>query len=129
VHLGLARLARGSSQRQGIRTENSTLLAPVRRLEGHTNGITRLIATADGRQLISASLDNSVRVWDLDGPTSGTTEVLLDSDSRRSEFKRTKKEEVLKQPGFPVETHFTHRTRKPEKPLSGIGTSPLQFLS
>src|SRR5688572_4617057 len=34
--------------------------APSRRLEGHTNGVTQLRATRDGKLLISASLDHSV---------------------------------------------------------------------
>jgi hypothetical protein len=31
---------------------------PVRRLEGHTNGVTRLIYDDKGRQLVSASLEH-----------------------------------------------------------------------
>jgi U3 small nucleolar RNA-associated protein 21 len=37
----------------------------VRRLHGHTSVITDLTFTADGRWLVSASGDSSLRVWDL----------------------------------------------------------------
>src|SRR6476659_4272409 len=36
---------------------------PVCRLDGHTNEVTRLAATSDGKLLVSASLDRTVRVW------------------------------------------------------------------
>src|SRR5436190_23916637 len=40
---------------------------PVRRLAGHTNTINRLLATPDGRWLISASNDRTGRYWGLEG--------------------------------------------------------------
>lgn len=36
--------------------------AAARRLDGHTNGVTQLRATRDGKLLISASLDHGVRL-------------------------------------------------------------------
>src|SRR5438477_12947119 len=36
---------------------------PTRKLEGHTNGINRLVATDDGTLLVSVSHDKSVRLW------------------------------------------------------------------
>jgi WD40 repeat protein len=33
--------------------------------EGHTEGVTRAIFTPDGRQILSGSLDKSVRLWDV----------------------------------------------------------------
>ena len=38
---------------------------PARRLDGHTNVISKLLATSDGRWLISASYDHTIRYWDL----------------------------------------------------------------
>src|SRR5262245_50901168 len=56
--------------------------APVRRLDGHTNEVTRLVATPDGKTLISASYDHTIRYWDLEAPASGSTEVILDARNR-----------------------------------------------
>src|SRR5438045_4114921 len=41
-------------------------VAPVRRLDGHQNEISRLCATPDGKLLVSASFDRTVRVWPTD---------------------------------------------------------------
>ncbi|MFM9960224.1 MAG: WD40 repeat domain-containing protein [Planctomycetaceae bacterium] len=86
----------------------SKTLWPVRRLDGHTNGVTRLVATPDGT-LISASLDHSIRLWDWNAAVSGQAEVVMDREARQAEFKKTRKEEVLKRPGVYVETQLaTH---------------------
>jgi WD40 repeat protein len=79
-------------------------LAPIRRLDGHTNGISRLCATRDGQLLISASLDHSVRLWKMDAPATGKADAVLDIEQRQSKFKREKKEEILNAPGVQVET-------------------------
>lgn len=78
--------------------------APARRLEGHTNGVTRLVATKDGKQLISASLDHTLRIWHPDGPAAGKAEAVLNLDERQRIAKRDRKPEVLSAPGVPVET-------------------------
>jgi WD40 repeat protein len=85
-----------SARRPGV-------LAPSRRLVGHTSGVTRLAATSDGKLLVSASLDRSVRVWETEAPATGTGEAVLDGDFREAEAKRTKKNDPLEQPGVPVE--------------------------
>jgi WD40 repeat protein len=64
--------------------------APVRRLDGHTNTVARLLATPDGRWLISASYDHSVRIWDMSAPTKGTATVVLDANARATAKKRGK---------------------------------------
>lgn len=80
---------------------------PTRQLAGHTNGVTRLCATADGRTLISASLDHTVRLWPTDAAASGTAEVVLDGDAREAEAKRTRKDDALNRPGVTVEVQDT----------------------
>jgi WD40 repeat protein len=84
-------------------TAETKTVSPVRRLDGHTNGITRLVTTPEGT-LVSASLDRSIRLWDLNAPASGQAEVVMDIEARQAEFKKTKKDDVLKRPGVTVET-------------------------
>jgi WD40 repeat protein len=55
--------------------------APLRRLDGHTNTVNRLVATPDGRWLISASNDHTVRYWDLQGTAAGTEPVVLNAQA------------------------------------------------
>jgi WD40 repeat protein len=55
---------------------------PVRRLDGHTNVISRLAATADGRWLLSASYDHTIRIWDVNAPATGSAVVPLNSRKR-----------------------------------------------
>src|SRR5262249_1828806 len=64
--------------------------APVRRLDGHTNGITALAASPDGRRLYSSSYDRTVRVWDLEAPATGTAEVILNPRAREAALKAKK---------------------------------------
>jgi eukaryotic-like serine/threonine-protein kinase len=45
-----------------------------RRLVGHTSGVMSVAFTSDGRQLISASVDETIRIWDL--ATGRNTAVL-----------------------------------------------------
>jgi WD40 repeat protein len=37
-----------------------------RRLEGHTDEVTAVVVTPDGRRAVSGSEDKTVRVWDLE---------------------------------------------------------------
>jgi WD40 repeat protein len=78
--------------------------APARRLDGHTNGVTRLVATKDGKQLVSASLDHTLRVWEPAGPAAGTADAVLNIEERERIAKRDRKEDILKAPGASVET-------------------------
>lgn len=78
---------------------------PVRKLAGHSNAITRLRATPDGRLLVSASLDHTVRVWDLAASAEGETEVVLDSATREERARyadEARKKELLEAPGLKV---------------------------
>jgi WD40 repeat protein len=64
---------------------------PVRRLDGHSNTITALAATPDGRRLLSASYDHTVRVWDLKAAAEKTETVVLDPTVRAAAQKARKK--------------------------------------
>lgn len=77
---------------------------PARRLDGHTNEITRLRITPDGKQLVSASLDRTVRIWPVDAPADGKGETVLDADTRQRLARRTGKKDDPTAPGVPVET-------------------------
>lgn len=77
---------------------------PVRRLDGHTNEISRLVATPDGKHLVSASYDRAVRVWATSGPAAGKVETVLDEETRKREARRQGKKEPAKSPGVTVET-------------------------
>jgi WD40 repeat protein len=58
--------------------------APALVLEGHTNTVTALAATPDGRWLFSASYDHTVRVWDLQAPpTKKTAAVTLKAPKKK----------------------------------------------
>src|SRR5262245_16125633 len=65
--------------------------SPVRRLDGHTNSITALAATPDGRRLLSTSYDHTVRVWDLEAAAGKTEAVVLDPTAREIAKKAGKK--------------------------------------
>jgi WD40 repeat protein len=80
---------------------------PVRRLDGHTNGISHLRASADGNLLISASLDHTIRLWDVAAAPTGTAEIVLDLNDREQKARNQsadKKKALLEAPGHTVET-------------------------
>ncbi len=64
---------------------------PVLRLDGHTNTINRLVATADGRWLISASNDHTICIWDLSAAATGKDNVVLNARAREEAIARKKK--------------------------------------
>jgi WD40 repeat protein len=57
--------------------------APAGEPGGHTNAVTRLAATADGRWLISASYDHTIRYWDLNAPATGEVTIPLNARTRQ----------------------------------------------
>lgn len=83
-------------------------LLPERALVGHENGVTRLVASADGKRLYSASLDRTVRVWDTSAAALGAKgaeeiEIVIDSETRERETKRGDKT-AASRPGVRVPT-------------------------
>jgi WD40 repeat protein len=52
---------------------------PARRLDGHTNVVSRLTSTADGRWLISASYDHTIRFWDMQAAVKGSEPLVLNA--------------------------------------------------
>lgn len=81
--------------------------APIRRLDGHTNGITHLCASPDGKTIISSSLDHTIRLWDVNSVDNGNAVVILDSRSRKQKARyksKEEKEQILSAPGVTVAT-------------------------
>ena len=78
--------------------------APKQSLVGHTNGITRLATTPDGKTLISASFDRTIRFWDAAASPSGSVEVVVDHELRDAEAKRSGKKPSAETPGTAVES-------------------------
>lgn len=80
---------------------------PVLQLVGHDNGVTRLIPLDDGRTLISASLDGTIRFWDLQQTPGDAAPVVLDQKDRQQAARRTKDDEaaaILEAPGLATPT-------------------------
>ncbi len=78
-------------------------LWPSRQLKGHTNSISRVIGTRDGRRVISASYDHSVRIWSLEREVKEKGEAILDMDQRKAEARKKRNDEPLSRPGVEVE--------------------------
>lgn len=58
---------------------------PMRRFDGHSNQITALATTPDGRWLVSTSYDHTVRLWDLEAPPKSKGTVLLRTGNKKKE--------------------------------------------
>ncbi len=66
---------------------------PIRQLQGHTNSLTRLLRTPDGKSLISASFDHTIRFWDVNTATTGTATIQL-NETTRAEAKRRRSSKI-----------------------------------
>jgi WD40 repeat protein len=81
--------------------------APSRQLIGHENAVSHLLATADGNTLISSSLDRTIRLWDVNAATTGSADVVLDSQQRNQQARRKPEDQkaaILEAPGIQVAT-------------------------
>jgi len=78
--------------------------SPYRRLDGHTNAVTRLLALPDGRTLVSAGLDRTIRLWDTQATATGSDHAILDVERRKREAKKSGKKDAPIPPGIKVET-------------------------
>src|SRR5207244_172719 len=52
---------------------------PTRKLRGHGNCISRLMATSDGRRLFSASYDHTIRCWDMQAEAKDNEKLALNA--------------------------------------------------
>ncbi|MCS7046272.1 MAG: hypothetical protein NZO58_07940 [Gemmataceae bacterium] len=75
---------------------------PVRRLVGHDNGITRLVAAPDGRWLLSASKDRTIATWDLQAQPTEKGTVVVDAKKREAAAKKAGKKAAPPEPGVEV---------------------------
>jgi WD40 repeat protein len=66
---------------------------PRLRLDGHTNVVSRLVATPDGRTLISASYDHTIRYWDAAATAEPSEAVALNAVTI-ADLKRRKSSKV-----------------------------------
>jgi WD40 repeat protein len=97
---------------------------PARRLEGHTNSVTHLAATPDGRWLISSSYDHSVRCWDLEAEATGSAEVILDARSRAEKAKKLGNKAPPPEPGVKVAVQSAQRVLEGHRDwVSGLALS------
>ncbi|MBY0523775.1 MAG: WD40 repeat domain-containing protein [Gemmataceae bacterium] len=82
---------------------------PVRRLDGHTNEVTRLLSTPDGKYLISASYDHSIRIWDMEAKPAGNEEIILDARTRAEVAKKAGSKAPPPAPGVKVDVQPAER--------------------
>ncbi len=54
---------------------------PILRLDGHTNVVSRLAATPDGKTLLSSSYDHTIRYWDPVAKPDGEAKLVLNASA------------------------------------------------
>ncbi len=95
--------------------KGSDKLEPVRRLAGHTGAINRLLVTPDGKTLISASNDRTVKYWDALSDTGEPGKFVLNDGTPLKGVV----EKVDKLPGLPPPHEVNVVVQKPIKELTG----------
>ena len=64
---------------------------PARRLAGHTNEVSRLLTTPDQKTVLSASLDHTIKYWDMTSEGGEPGVVILNERARYEAESRKKK--------------------------------------
>ena len=95
--------------------KGSDKLEPVRRLVGHTGAINRLLVTPDGKTLISASNDRTLRYWDALSDAGEPGKVVLNDGTPLKGVV----EKVDKLPNLPPAHEVKVVVQKPIKELTG----------
>ena len=95
--------------------KGSDKLEPVRRLVGHTGTINRLLVTPDGKTLISASNDRTVKYWDALSDAGEPGKVVLNDGTPLKGVV----EKVDKLPPLPPPVEAKVLVQKPIKELAG----------
>jgi len=95
--------------------KGSDKLEPVRRLVGHTGAINRLLVTPDGKTLISASNDRTLRYWDALSDAGEPGKVVLNDGTPLKGVV----EKVDKLPNLPPPHEVKVVVQKPIKELTG----------
>jgi len=88
-------------------------IAPMRMLQGHNNAISGMLTGPDGKTLITASLDRTVRFWDTTAAATSEAEIVLDREQREQEAKRApkeKKDAILNAPGVMLPAQTSQHT-------------------
>lgn len=96
-----------ASEAPALEQQQKTLgAAPVPKLSlvGHTNGISRLATTPDGKTLISASFDRTIRFWDVSAAPIGSVELVVDHELRDAIAKKSGKKVDDETPATKVES-------------------------
>ena len=81
---------------------------PIRRFDGHTNVITRLLPAPDGTTFYSSSYDHTIRVWNAMAPSEKKGTVVLNARAIGEAESRKKKAPVpVEMPVVVVESAMT----------------------
>ena len=83
---------------------------PILRLDGHTNVISRLMCTPDGKTLLSASYDRTIRYWDPFAKPEGEAKLVLNA-SAIEDAERRKNNGAKVPPAMPATVGLVKPTR------------------